>query len=61
MRLYASNGTTSRSARRSARLNRPYGGVALGGSDKTVRTRPARVAGIRTALAAVVQALRPNL
>lgn len=31
MRLYASNGTTSRSTRRIARLNRPQDGVALAG------------------------------
>lgn len=58
MRLYASNGTTSRAARRSARLNRPREGIALGGRSTTIRTRPAAVGAIRTALAAVVQAVR---
>lgn len=61
MRLYASNGTTSRSARRSARLNRPQDGVAVGGRYTTKARRPDRVGGIRTALAAVVQALRAYL
>lgn len=60
MRLYASNGTTSRSARRSARLNRPHDGVAPG-RHATRPARTGRVGVIRTAVAAVVQALRPNL
>lgn len=61
MRLYASNGTTSRSARRSARLNRPQDGVALGGRYNTRARRPDRFGGIRTAVAAVIQTLRANV
>lgn len=57
MRLYASNGTASRSARRSAGLNRPFHTVALEGrSTRSSGDTPTRA--IRAALAAVIQMMR---